>query len=206
MRIGIRRPYIWITALVVVFVAVGCRTEEPRAFVSEVVEPPGLMADFTLVAEDGAPFRLSDLRGEVVVVYAGYTHCPDICPTTLANLAAARRLLPDDIRDHVRVVMITVDPARDTPALLTRYVGYFDSTFIGVSGDEEQVLAALHEWGIHPVCDPPATDGSYAVSHPAISFIFNRDGLLRLQAGHELTPEMLASDLELVWREGNTQS
>ncbi|MEX2228527.1 MAG: SCO family protein [Dehalococcoidia bacterium] len=205
MRPGLRRlggAAILLFAAVIVTV-MGCTDATSPAYRSEVVEPPGQMTDFDLVADDGQPFRIADLHGEVAVVYVGYTHCPDICPMTLANLAAARQLLPAEVREHVRVVMITADPARDTPELLSRYVGYFDPTFIGVSGDVDEVLDALHEWGIHPVCDPPAQDGSYAVSHPAISFIFNRSGLLRLKAPHELTPEQLASDLQLVWREGN---
>src|SRR5690606_35836375 len=136
---------------------------------STVIDPPAPVTDLSLIDHDGRPFTLDDLRGEVVVVYVGYTHCPDVCPTTLLSLANARRALPEKMQDDVRVVMVTADPDRDTPEILKRYVGYFDPTFIGVTGSHDEVLDALGGWGIAPVCGTPDENGNYAVSHPAVS-------------------------------------
>ncbi|MGE3858208.1 MAG: SCO family protein [Dehalococcoidia bacterium] len=187
-------------ALLLGALATGC-SRAPE-FASAVVEPPKPVPGFELVAEGGKPFRLADLKGQVVVLYAGYTHCPDVCPLTLGHLTVARGLLPADVRDEVRVVMITVDPDRDTPELINQYVHYFDPTFIGVSGSTDEVLAALHEWGVHPECSTPDANGAYTVSHPATTFVLNRDGMLRLQMSHTLPPEDMARDLAQVAKEG----
>jgi len=188
-------------ALLAAALSTGCsRTPD---FASAIVEPPKTLPAFELVADGGKPFRLADLQGQVVVVYAGYTHCPDVCPLTLGHLTVARGLLPAAVRDDVRVVMVTVDPDRDTPELINQYVHYFDPTFIGVSGSTDEVLATLHEWGVHPECSTPDANGAYTVSHPATLFILNRDGKLRLQMSHTLPPEDMARDLALVAKEGS---
>lgn len=178
-----------------------CAAPQPQ-FASRAVAPPAPLPDLSLVAQQGTPFRLSEFKGHVVVVYVGYTHCPDICPLTLGQLAAARQQLPDELRDEVKVVMITADPARDTPELMAQYVRYFDPTFIGVSGSTEQVLGALRLWDIEPECSTPNADGAYTVSHPATSFVLNREGLLRLRMSHDMDPAAIARDLTLVAHEG----
>jgi len=90
----------------------------------------------TLVGTDGREFSLADRPAdEVTVVFFGYTHCPDICPTTMADLAVARRQLPNEVREHVTVVFVSEDPERDTPQALRQWLDQFDSTFIGLLGD-----------------------------------------------------------------------
>ena len=194
-----RRFVLCVVMLGLLVVAAGCAA--PQRFASQRVEPPAPLPAFQLVAEGNRPFQLSELKGHVVVVYVGYTHCPDICPFTMSHLAAARQQLPDVLKDDVKVVMITADPARDTPELMSKYVHYFDPTFIGVSGSTDQVLAALRQWGISPECSTPNADGGYTVSHPATSYVLNRDGLLRLQMPHALEPEQIARDLKTVANE-----
>jgi protein SCO1/2 len=189
-------------AVIVAALVLGCREDAPT-FASAVVEPPSRMPEVNLVAGDGQPFRLSDQQGKVVVVYVGYTFCPDLCPLAMSTLANAYDRLPAEVRDGVQVVMITADPARDTPEVMGKYVNYFDPAFTGVSGDPATVLETLASWGIHPERSATGTNGSYFVSHPTRMYVFNRDGLLRLQIAHDLEPESVASDLELVWREGN---
>jgi len=188
-------------ALLLAALVAGCAA--PERFASRRVDPPEALPAFRLTAQGDRPFELADLKGHVVVVYVGYTHCPDICPFTMGHLAAARALLPASLRDEVKVVMITADPARDTPELMAKYVQYFDPTFIGVSGSTEQVLGALRQWDISPECSTPNVDGGYTVSHPASSYVLNRDGLLRLRMPHGLEPEAIARDLKLVANEGN---
>ena len=198
MRMG-RTVAVLAGALALLLVASACT--EPQRFASKRVDPPASLPAFQLTAEGNRPFQLAELKGHPVVVYVGYTHCPDICPTTMGHLAAAKQLLPDVLKEDVKVVMITADPARDTPELMSRYVQYFDPSFIGVSGSTEQVLDALRQWGISPECSTPNADGGYTVSHPATSYVLNRDGLLRLQMPHALDPEQIARDLKIVANE-----
>lgn len=196
----------WIAASALAVLAavtlVGCREETPD-FASAVADPPAAMPAFELVAEDGAPFRLADLEGQVAVVYVGYTFCPDMCPLTMSLLAEAVGLLPAEVKDGVQVVMLTADPERDTPERVGEYVAYFDPDFLGVSGDPDAVHEALASWGIHPEHGPVSANGGYAVSHPTRTYVFNREGLLRLYTPHDLPAQTVADDLELVWREGN---
>jgi protein SCO1/2 len=194
----LRSVGLWGGALALLL-AVGCA--EPERFASTRVDPPTPLPAFKLVS-DGKPFELSALKGDVVVVYVGYTHCPDICPFTMGHLAEARALLPSSLKDQVKVVMISADPARDTPELMTKYVHYFDPTFIGVSGGTQEVLAALKAWGITPEQGPKDSNGGYTVTHPATSYVLNREGLLRLQMPHALEPEAIARDLKIVANEG----
>ncbi len=197
--LGLRRGALLMAVAISMALAIGCAA--PERVASKRVNPPAPLPAFQLVAEGNRPFQLSDLKGHVVVVYVGYTHCPDICPLTMGHLAAAHQQLPDVLKDDVKVVMITADPARDTPELMSQYVHYFDPSFIGVSGSTEQVLAALREWGISPECSTPNADGGYTVTHPATSYVLNRDGLLRLQMPHALEPEQIARDLKSVANE-----
>ena len=104
--------------------------------------------DFTLTDQDGQPFKLSQERGHAVAIFFGYTHCPDECPATLAHLASARAALGND-RDNVRVIFVTVDPRRDTPQRMKKYLSAFDHSFVGVTGSESQLIPvykAYHVW------------------------------------------------------------
>jgi len=189
-------------AAVLMLGVAACGSNEPQGFASHEVNPPTALPEFQLIAEGNRPFTLSELKGKVVVVYVGYTHCPDLCPLTMGNLGIAKKQLPKSVRDDIAVVMITADPARDTPELISRYVHFFDPSFIGVSGSTDAVLAALQDWDISPECSPPKEDGSYTVSHPATSFILNREGKLRLQMPHGLEPDVIVHDLTQVAKEG----
>ncbi len=138
------------------------------------LQQPIAKADATLQDTSGAPFNLAtDTVGEVVLLYAGYTHCPDVCPTTVADLAAALRGLPDDQRSRVKVVMYSTDPVRDTSDRLRAFLDQFDPTFIGVTGDEQQIIAAINAMGIDvqpPVVEP---DGDVSVEHGAQVLAFS---------------------------------
>jgi protein SCO1/2 len=162
--------------------------------------------EFTLADPDGKPRSLSEFRGKVVVVTFGYTHCPDVCPTTLADFASALKRLGNDGK-LVQLLFVTVDPKRDTPELLRQYVPAFDPGFIGLRGDEpttEKVAKAFHVY-VKP--DPPKDAGAahsgtgsnnYTVSHSAQSFVFDRDGKIRLVVGYGLPPEKIAADLKVL--------
>lgn len=170
----------------------------PHEFASVVYEPAERTPGFTLTAHDGKPFSLGDLEGDVVALYFGYTHCPDICPLTLNNFARAKELLPEDLQDEFQVVMLTADPARDTPETLARYVPFFDEKFIGVSGSEADVAEVLEDWRIYVEYGEPDENGSYLVGHPAFTLLLDREGNKVLKISHLLTVEQIAADIQAV--------
>jgi protein SCO1/2 len=139
---------------------------------------PDLAPDFTLTDQTGRPFTLSALRGVPIVLFFGYTHCPDTCPTTLAKIAQAVRS-PAAPRD-VRVAFITVDPARDSPTVLGRYLHLFDPRFIGLTGTFQRldpVYAAYHTWREEVPVHHSGAD--YSVAHGAALYYIGRSGAIR---------------------------
>jgi protein SCO1 len=151
--------------------------------------------DFTLSDVGGARRTLADYRGKVVVLFFGYTHCPDVCPTTMARLAQARRLLGSDA-DRVQVVFVTLDPERDTPQLLARYVPAFDPTFVGLTGSSPQIEAVAREFKVffQKVAGPTAD--SYTLDHSSGSFVFDPKGHVRLFVRDDAPADQIASDLK----------
>lgn len=145
----------------------------------------------------GKARTLGDFRGKVVVVAFGYTHCPDVCPMTLSNLASARKKLGPDGKD-VQVLFVTVDPARDKPALLGEYVPAFDPTFLGLWGTPEQVSAVTKEYRIYASARPAKPGEEYSVDHSAQMFAYDKAGKLRLVLAPDMKPEAIASDLRLL--------
>lgn len=148
-----------------------------------------------LTYADGDPVDLNTLRGDVVLVYFGYTHCPDVCPTMLSTVADA----VDDLgpsRDRVRTMMVTVDPERDTPELLGSYVSHFDESFRGVWGPEDRVRSVATLYGVHFEHDDPADDGSYLVGHTASLMAIDPEGVLRIVYPVGLEAGALERDLE----------
>ena len=151
--------------------------------------------DFALTDVGGARRTLADYRGKAVVVFFGYTHCPDVCPTTLAQLAQARRLLGADA-DRVQVLFVTLDPDRDTPQLLSRYVPAFDPSFVGLTGNQQQITAAAREFRVLFEKVAGSTPDSYTLDHTSGSFVFDPKGHVRLYVPAQATADKIASDLK----------
>ena len=154
------------------------RTPPPPPVEAALFKTARPLPPITLVAHDGTPFDLTRLRGHYTLLFFGFTHCPDVCPTTLSELAAASRALADlPAADRPAVVMISVDPKRDTPAVLADYVAHFDPAFTGATGPDAaltaltQSLGAVYEVG-------PEVDGAYRVDHTAAVFLINPDAAL----------------------------
>jgi protein SCO1/2 len=139
---------------------------------------------------------LGDFRGKVVVVAFGYTHCPDVCPMTLANLANARKKLGKE-GDQVQVLFVSVDPKRDTPDLLSRYVSAFDPTFVGLGGTPADVQRTVKDFRLY-VEERPTGNGDYSVDHSAQIFAYDRKGALRLVIPQTAAPDAIASDLRVL--------
>ena len=149
--------------------------------------------DFALTDPAGQPRTLADYRGKAVAVFFGYTQCPDVCPTTLAALAEATRSLGADA-DKMQVVFITVDPDRDTAALLAQYVPAFDPRFVGLRGDAAATERVAREFKVIYQKVPGTTPDRYTMDHSAGIFLFDRAGRLRVYES-SADPAVLAHDL-----------
>ncbi|MGH8706499.1 MAG: SCO family protein [Burkholderiales bacterium] len=147
-----------------------------------------------LTDHHGKARRLEDFRGKAVVIFFGFTHCPDVCPTTLADMAQVVRQLGPEA-ERVQVLFVTVDPERDTQELLAKYVGAFDPRFLGLRGGLEATRAVAKEFKVYFEKRPGETPGAYSVDHSAQSYVIDPEGRLRLFVRHERIAEDLAPDL-----------
>ena len=153
--------------------------------------------DFQLPDVDGKPRSLSDFRGKAVVVFFGYTQCPDVCPTTLAEIAEAKKLLGPD-GQKVQGVFITVDPERDTPEVLKAYVASFGPDFVALRGTPEQTAAVAKDFKVYFKKVEGKAPGTYTMDHTAASFVFDPQGRLRLYTRYGSGAQALAGDLKLL--------
>jgi protein SCO1/2 len=151
--------------------------------------------DFSLTDHTGARRTLANYRGKLVVVFFGFTQCPDVCPTTLSDMAEVKKRLGKE-GDAVQVIFITVDPERDTSPLLAQYVPGFDSSFVGLRGSAEETVAVAKEFKVFYQKVPGRTDTSYTIDHTAGSYVFDRDGKIRLFVRHGTSVDSLVADLK----------
>ena len=164
------------------------------AFTATDVTGASFGRDFALTDHNGVPRSLADFRGKVVALFFGYTHCPDVCPTTMAELAEAiRQLGPDGQR--VQVLFVTVDPERDTPELLRTYVPAFDPSFLGLRGDADATARVLREFRVLAEKRPGATPETYTVDHSAGTYLFDPQGRLRVFVTYGQGPEVFVHDI-----------
>jgi protein SCO1 len=147
---------------------------------------------------DGKPRSLADFKGKVV--FFGYTQCPDVCPTTMTEVAQAKKLLGAD-GDKVQGVFVTVDPERDTPQVLKAYMASFDPTFVALRGTPEQVAAAAKDFKVFYKKVEGKTPGSYTMDHSAASFVFDPQGRLRLYTRYGSGAQALADDIKLLLKD-----
>lgn len=151
--------------------------------------------DFSLTDHTGARRTLSNYRGKLAVVFFGFTQCPDVCPTTLSDMAEVKKRLGKE-GDRVQVIFITVDPERDTPQLLAQYVPGFDPTFVGLRGSPEETAVVAKEFKVFYQKVPGRTETSYTIDHTAGSYVFDRDGKIRLFVRHGTDVDSLVADLK----------
>ncbi len=188
-----------IVALAVVFVLSGCHTGQP-GFQSTDITGADFGKAFTLTDHNGKQRSLQDFRGQVVVLFFGFTHCPDVCPTTLAELAGAVKKL-GPAGEKVQVLLVSVDPERDTPEILARYVTAFNPGFLALRGNAGETALVAKEFKViyQKVAGPRAQD--YTMDHSAGSFIFDRQGRLRLYVGYGRGADVFAHDIDLLLRQ-----
>ena len=155
--------------------------------------------DFHMTSE-GKPVSAQDYRGKVVALYFGYTHCPDVCPATMANLTD---MLAKVNNPDVQILFVTVDPDRDTSELLASYVTAFDPSFVALRGDADAIARTAKEFKILYQKQPGRTPESYTVDHSAGTFVFDPQGRLRLYVGNGQGSEVFAHDIrELLHAQG----
>jgi protein SCO1 len=152
-----------------------------------------------LADHNGKPRRLEDFRGKAVVLFFGFTHCPDICPTTLADIAQAVKTLGADA-ERVQVLMVSVDPERDTPESLAKYVTAFDPRFLALRGDLEATRKVAAEFKIY--FEKAKSGDSYTVNHSAQSYVIDPQGRLRLLVRHDRIGQDLTADLRTILNGG----
>ena len=150
-----------------------------------------------LTGHDGKPRSLADFRGKVAVVFFGFTHCPDVCPTTLAKLSEVSKRLGGDA-DEMQVLFVTVDPERDTPEVLSRYVPAFGPQFVGLTGDPAAIARTAKEFKVVYHKQPGNTPDAYTVDHSSGTFVFDREGRVRLFVRHDQPVEDLVHDIRLL--------
>jgi protein SCO1 len=151
-------------------------------------------APLVFTAFDGTRFDLAAEKGKIVLVYFGYTHCPDVCPTTMSDWVRAKRALGDKA-EQVRWVFVSMDPDRDTPELALSYARQFDPAFLGVTGTTEELEALKRAWGIAAYPEGDTRENDYTVAHPAHTFVVDVDGRLRYLYEPGVSGEDLAKDL-----------
>jgi len=201
MRLRIRSR-VWLAIVFALLIAAlaACGSDDPPAptatpLPGTVLDPPRPLQPFTLTDHTGAPFSLSDLEGRPALVFFGFTHCPDICPTTLAEFTRVKALLGEDASE-VAFVFVSVDGARDTPERLAQYVGAFDPAFIGLTGDDAAVRPVADEFGVYYQAVPvKGSQTGYLVDHTASSFALDREGRLAIVFSYGTPPEAIAQRL-----------
>ena len=156
---------------------------KPPSFQNTDVTGLQYAQDFALTDHTGKPRTLADFKGKVVLVFFGYTQCPDVCPTTMAELAGVMKELGPQA-DQVQVLFITVDPERDTQELLAQYVPAFDKRFLGLRGDAAATAKVAKEFKVFYAKVPGKEPGSYSMDHTAGSYVFDKAGKVRLFLRH----------------------
>ncbi|MEO1766990.1 SCO family protein [Thiobacter aerophilum] len=182
--------------LLLAFLLVGCG-QQPPAFQGTDITGADWGRDFRLTDHTGKVRTLADFRGKVVVMFFGYTHCPDVCPTTLGEMAQVmKRLGPDAQR--VQVLFVTLDPARDTPTLLAQYVPAFYPTFLGLYGDEATTRKIAADFKVFYQKQAGSDPDQYTLDHGANTYVFDPQGRLRLLFGFGAGAEPMVHDIKLL--------
>jgi len=153
--------------------------------------------DFSMPDFNGKMRHLSDFKGKVVVMFFGYTQCPDVCPTTMAELSTVMKQLGPKA-DQVQVLFVSLDPERDTPKILSEYVPNFDKRFLGLVGDQAATQKIAKDFKIFYEKVPGKTPGSYSLDHSAGSYVFDKEGHIRLFVRFNQGPEPITHDLNLL--------
>ena len=180
--------------LVVLVALAACSPDKPK-FNAIDITGADYAKGLTLTDQNGQSRSLSDFKGKVVVLFFGYTQCPDVCPTSRTELVEVKRLLGADA-SKLQGVFVTVDPARDTAELLKAYVSNFDPTFVAFTPTPEQLAVVAKDYKIYYKRVEGKTPTSYTVDHSAGSYVYDTQGNLRLYSRYGAGPQVLAQDIQ----------
>jgi protein SCO1/2 len=173
-----------------------------HTFSGTMLEPPNDATDFTLTAHTGEPFRLSEQRGKVVLLFFGFTHCPDVCPTAMSDMAAVFRKLGPDA-ERVQVALITIDPERDTPERMQKFMAIFNPTFLGLSGTRAQIDPIIKAYGVTAIRrELPDSALKYTMDHSAFTYVIDQNGKWVELLNPELDINAIAEDIRYIVRKG----
>lgn len=190
------RRWLCTAAITAAIVLSGCQpAAQAPAFEATDITGAEFARDFTLIDHNGQTRRLSDFRGKAVAIFFGYVHCPDVCPTTLSDFAAALRELGPQA-DRVQVIFVTVDPARDDPEMLGQFVPAFNPTFLGMYARDAEALRQLtKEYRVIYQKTAIKAPDDYLIDHSAGTYIYDSKGKLRLLVPYGSRPEAIVRDL-----------
>ncbi len=196
MRISNAKVFQAVFVLVVSFLLSACgekQVAQPQFATADITGAPW-GTDFRLNDHHGQVRSLADFRGKAVVLFFGYLNCPDVCPTTMVKLAAAMQALGDDA-NRVQVLLVTLDPKRDTPEILKQYVPAFHPAFLGLRGDEYATSNLAKDFKLVYQPQKPNADGFYTIDHSGGIYVFDPHGRIRLFISDEHSPDVIARDL-----------
>ena len=196
-RCFILRITLWLS-LAMLLAGLGACGKGRTSFSAIDVTGADYAKDFTLTDHNGQARRLADFRGKVVVIFFGYTQCPDVCPTTMSELAEVKKMLGPQ-GERVQGLFVSVDPARDTPEVLKAYMANFDPSFIALYAQSPEHLAALaKDFKVYYKKSEGKTPGSYTMDHSAGSYIYDPEGRLRLYTRYGSGAAAMAADIRLL--------
>ena len=189
----------WLFAMLASILLFGCGESTPAKpqFLSTDITGVAYAKNFDLTDHNGKRRTLADFRGKVVIMFFGYTHCPDVCPTTLSDMSIALKQLGNEA-SKVQVLFVTVDPARDKPALLAQYVPAFYPTFLGLYGTDSEIANTAKEFKVFYQKHESGSREGYSVDHSAGSYVFDPQGRVRLYMAYGAAPGTIVHDISLL--------
>lgn len=191
-----QRRTLILASAVAAFSMAGCMDGKPQ-FKGVDITGADYARDFQLTDHNGQPRSMKDFKGKIVVMFFGFTQCPDVCPTSMTELAQVKQLLGKD-GDKLQGLFVTVDPERDTPELLKAYMANFDPSFLALRGTPEQLAAMAKDYKVFYKKVEGKTPTSYTMDHSAASYVYDTQGRLRLYTRYGTGAAALASDIQLL--------
>lgn len=183
---------------VLVLVLSACQPSEPKLkFVATDITGADFGQTLNLTDHNGKPRTLEEFKGKAVALFFGYTHCPDVCPSTMTDMKQTMKLLGTRA-DELQVLFVTLDPARDTQDVLARFVPSFDPRFLGLYGDETQIEATAKTFKIFVNKVPTKKDNDYTIDHSAGMYVFDKAGKIRLYVDYGQKPADIANDIKQI--------
>lgn len=194
---SVRFKWVYLAFILLSALLTACKQGSSASFIGTDLTGTQFGKPLSLTDHTGTQRSMNDFKGKVVVLFFGYTHCPDVCPTTMSDLKKTMQLLGDKANE-VQVLFVTVDPERDTQEVLAQFVPGFDPRFIGLRGTVEEVAANLSEYKVYAAKVSEPGKSGYTMDHSAGLYVFDKTGAPRIYLGYGEKPENIAHDLQLL--------